>query len=364
MADMFDYLKWRGDVPFYIDPFNEVDGVVLAELAYADFDGILPDSFRRVSVQEADEKYFEIHSREEALASKNHIVRSPLLMDDMLSGRRFESMKLTKYENIINTDKDMQMSAVTFLLKDGSAYVAFRGTDNSVVGWKEDFNMSYLPETEGQRNAVRYLNEVGTRIKRPLRVGGHSKGGNFAVYASAFCDKRIQDRIIEVYTNDGPGFREEVMCEEGYQRILPKVVSIVPDTSIIGMLLTSEVDHRVVKSSEKGIMQHDAMSWQTERNRMVPAEQSALGAFIKSSQKDWLSKIDDESRELFVNTLFSLLEATGMSTFREIKGNKLKSLERIAEGFKGIPKEQQEELRDIIGELLQSSTQAAKNHIL
>ena len=111
--------------------------------------------------------------------------------------------------------------------------------------------MSYLPDLDGQLNAVKYLNEVGARFSGPLRVGGHSKGGNFAVYASAFCDKKVQDRIVKVYTNDGPGFRHEVMSREGYKNILPKVMSIIPDTSIIGMLLTSSVDHIVVKSREK-----------------------------------------------------------------------------------------------------------------
>ncbi len=363
MADIFDYLKWRGDIPFSFDPFNEVDNLVLAELAYSDFDGILSDSFRKVSLKTADTRYFGTHSRDEAMRSRNHIQRAPLLMDDMLSGSRFSNTKITKYLDVINEDKDMQISAVTCLLNDGSIYVAFRGTDNTLVGWKEDFNMSYLPVTEGQRSAVQYLNEVGSRLDGPIRVGGHSKGGNFAVFAAAFCDTEVQNRILEVYTNDGPGFRSEVMeCEE-YKHILPKVVSIVPDTSIIGMLLSNSSKHIVVKSSEKGLGQHDAMTWQTERNRFVVAEPSPLGLFIMNSQKDWLSKIDDESRELFVNTLFSILEATGMATFGEMKGNMFKAAESMYASIKNLPKKQQEEVRKIVGELLQSSTQVVINHI-
>lgn len=363
MADLFDYLNWRGDVPFSADPFNEVDNLVLAELAYTHFDGMLGDSFRKIKLSTACDRYFRTHSREEARRDSNHIKKAPLLMDGMLSGIRFDSVKLTRYVNIVNADKAMQISALTLLLPDGSAYVAFRGTDSTVVGWKEDFNMSYLSETEGQRSAVRYLNEIGARTDRPLRVGGHSKGGNFAVYASAFCDREVQDRILGVYNNDGPGFRGEVMEREEYKRILPKVVSIVPDTSIIGMLLTSGVEHIVVKSSEKGLMQHDALTWQIERNRFVEAEQSQIGAFITQSQRDWLGKLDDESREMFVNTLFSLFEATGMSTFGEMKVNKLRSAERILSTIKELPKERQEVLLAIMGELLQSGTQVARKRI-
>ena len=351
-------------MPFTADPFNEVDNLVLSELAYVEFDGVLGDSFRKTGLKTADEKFFGMHSRDEARQSSNHIVRAPLLMDYMLSGTRFSDMKLTKYVDILNADKEMQFAAVTCLLNDGSAFVSFRGTDNTLVGWKEDFNMSYLPDADGQLSAVNYLNEVGAKFRGPIRVGGHSKGGNFAVYASAFCDKKVQDRIIKVYTNDGPGFRHEVMSREGYKNILPKVVSIVPDTSIIGMLLTSSVKHIVVKSREKGIMQHDAMTWQIERNRFVVKETSPLGIFIRHSQQEWLSKIDDESREQFVNTLFSIFEATGAATFDEIKENKLKSVERMLSSIKELPRERQEELKTILGGLIESGRQVAKRRRL
>ena len=170
-----------------------------------------------------------------------------------------------------------------FLLPDQSAYIAFRGTDGTLVGWKEDFNLSFLPETEGQSRAVRYLNQVGKLVRGVLRVGGHSKGGNLAVYTAACCDREIQDRIETVYSNDGPGFQREMLSNEGYQRILPKVASIVPDTSIIGLLLFSSATHCAVKSSQTGILQHDGFSWEIVLNRFVPAALSDLSLLIKSS---------------------------------------------------------------------------------
>ena len=354
MADVFDYLKRRGVLSFREDPFNEVDNLVLAMLAYANFEGILDDSFNRVSLSTADRKYFEKHSRSYAKKSIFHFVRAPLLMDDMLRGERFRDTLLTKYVDIVNSNKDMQMAAVTFLLGDGSAYVAFRGTDTTIAGWKEDFNMSYMPVTEGQLSAVRYLNEVGKVIKGPIRVGGHSKGGNFAVYSAAFCDREIQDRIIAVYTNDGPGFRSEVMEREEYKRILPKVVSIVPDTSIVGMLLTSNVGHIIVKSKHAGLLQHDAMTWMVDRNRFKHTKLSATGSLIKDSQKEWLRNLDDESREMFVNTLFSFFEATGMDTFDEMIINRKASAGKIMSTIRNLPKDKQAELMAVMGGLLHS----------
>ena len=359
MSNIFDYLEWRGDVPFDEDPFNEVDNVVLSELAYVSFDGIVPCDGTAVPVDQVRDAFFAVHPRSAIHEDDNHIVKSPLLLDGMAAGRRFAAAGLTGYVDIVDNDEMVQMSAVTVLLDDGTAYVAFRGTDSTVVGWKEDFNMSYLPETEGQRRAVWYLNETGKRTDRPLRVGGHSKGGNFAVYASAFCDKSIRDRIIEVYTNDGPGFRPEVMETEEYRSILPKVTSIVPDTSVIGMLLTSDVRHRYIKSSGIGFTQHDAQTWKVVHNRFASSEPSELGLFIMKSQKDWLRKLGDRDRELFVNTLFSLFEATGMDTFDEMSVRRLKAAAEIRNGMKMMPKDKQREMNRIIGELLLSGGEAA-----
>ena len=209
--------------------------------------------------------------------------------------------------------------------------------------------MSYLPETGGQREAVAYLNRVGKKLRRPIRVGGHSKGGNFAVYASAFCDKSVRDRIIAVYSNDAPGFRREVTESEEYRAVIEKVKSIVPESSVIGLLLSSEAAHKyMVASSVKG------MTWQVKRNEFVRTEQSDFGRFIKDTQKDWLSRIDDRSREKYVNTLFSLLEATGADTFSEMKGQKLKSLEQILNTVRDMPDETQKLMLEITGELIGS----------
>lgn len=355
MADMLDYLELRGDVSFDDEPFNEVDNLVLAELSYTVFDGIVGEGPEEVPLEEADEAFFAAHPRSEVRQESNHILRAPLLMDAMLSGRRFRGCRLTRYVDVINAGKDMQMAAVTVLLEDGSAYVSFRGTDDSVAGWKEDFNMSYLPDTAGQQSALRYLDRIAEETDRPLRVGGHSKGGNFAVYASAFCDEKVQDRIMAVYTNDGPGFRKEVMSREGFPRIMPKVVSIVPDTSVVGMLLASGAEHMIVKSSGMGIAQHDPLTWQIDESRFVTAEQSALGHFIHGSQKDWLSRIDDKSREMFVNTLFSVIGATGVDTFGEMAENKLKSAERMLAEIRGMSAARRKEFLSIVAELLHAA---------
>jgi len=359
MGNIFDYLEWRGDLAFALDPFNDVDNLVLSELSYVDFDGMVLYAGEPVTLAKVRDMYFSEHPASEIKKDGDHIAKAPLLMNGMLTGERFCNAMLTGYVDMIDTESELQMAAVTFLLDDGTAYVSFRGTDSSVVGWKEDFNMSYKPVTPGQKAAASYLSDIGSRIDRPLRVGGHSKGGNFAVYASAFCDEAVRERIIRVYTNDGPGFRSELMDTEEYKAVVPKVRSIVPETSIIGHLLRSEFDHTYIRSNGIGLGQHDALTWLIERNGFVSCGQSGLGSIITRSQRDWLSKINDEERESFVNTLFSIFDGEGMESFGEMSNQKRRTLDTILSNIKNMPKERQQEATRILGELMLSGRDAA-----
>ena len=357
MATIFDYLEWRADVPFSADPFNEVDNLVLAELSYTDFGGIVPKdgSGLGILLPDACKAFFARHTREEILAEKSFTARAPLLMEEMIKGQRFGNMTLKNYVN--RRGDGYQLSAVTFALDDGTEYVAFRGTDGTVAGWKEDFNFSFMDETEGQRLAVEYLN--GT--EGTLRVGGHSKGGNLAVYASAFCDCR--DRILEVWSNDGPGFREEIVRQEAFRQILPKVRKIIPDTSVIGLLLSVPEDCRVVRSSASGIKQHDGFTWQLKRNRFEQASLSEMSKLIRRTVGTWLETMRDEDRQSFTELVFSLIESTGKDRFSSMSAEKWKTAESILNAVRHLPKEKQKEGLKLIGQLSQSSGAAITDYL-
>ena len=362
MADMFDYLNWRGDVPFSADPFNEVDGLILAELAYTNFENEFPAN-ASISVQDVRDAFFARHTREELLESSSWSAKAALFLEEMSEGARYRGTRLCGYINEIDREKDAQIAAVTFLLDDGTAFVAFRGTDGSLVGWKEDFDLSYLTATEGQRRAVVYMNEAGRSINRPLRTGGHSKGGNFAVYAAAFCAPEISERILSVYSYDGPGFRREIVDSDEYMRILPRVCSIVPDTSIIGRLLASKCEHRVVESRNTGIAQHDGFSWELLRNRFVEALPTETGRMIEAAMGDWLEQTDDETLRSFTETIFTLFEATGQETFSDMGARKLKSAEAMLAGMADLPKEKRRELRTLLKRLVASGGSMAAAHL-
>ncbi len=272
-------------------------------------------------------------------------------MEKMLCGARYRDVRLCWYLDETETLREVQIAAVTFRLPDQSAYVAFCGTDLTLVGWKEDLNLGFLNETEGQRRATQYLNRVGNQIQGQLRVGGHSKGGNLAVYAAASCHPDIQKRILTVYSNDGPGFQQDMLQSPGYQRILPKIVSIIPDTSVIGLLLSSLASQRVVKSSQIGIYQHDGFSWEISRNGFLQAELSPVSRLIEKSLSDWLSQMSEKDRRSITESVFSLFESTGAESFDEIGKKKLKSAEAILSAMRKLPKEKQQEILSSLQQL-------------
>ena len=361
--NIFDYLKWRGDVPFAISPFNDVDNLILAELAYTDFGGIVPGDGTTVPLQAVHTQYFSLHSRTDIARSKSYTARSPLLMDEMCRGRRFADTQMLFYRSERDAQTDLQFSAVTFRLPDNTAYVAFRGTDGTLVGWKEDFNFSWLSGTEGQQRAAEYLSASGKALGCLLRVGGHSKGGNLAVYAAACCDKNVQERIVSVYSNDGPGFKPEFIAGEGYRRILPRIVSIIPDTSVIGMLMESLATPKVIRSTASGMIQHDGFTWAVERDRFVPAPLSRTSELVSETLAGWLDRTDDESMKAMTETVFQLLGATGKETFSDIKGAKLKSVESMAQSVRSLPKGSLQELGRMVTRLGESGIRTASSYI-
>ena len=361
MANIHDYLIWRGDVPFSVSPFNEVDGLVLSELAYADFHGVVPEDGERVTIEEARRLFWDKHTKEEIMAQDSYTKTAPFLLDGMAGKARFGGTAMAYYYDVIDTDEDIQLAAVTFYLPDGTAFVAFRGTDDTVVGWKEDFILSYMPETEGQRRAAQYLNRHFSGQTLLLRVGGHSKGGNLAMFAAIKADPHVRRQIIAVYNNDGPGFLKEFTETDAYRDMLPRIICTVPEKAVIGTLLTNKAYQHVVKSTASGIFQHDGFSWQVLGTRFVETEKRTEGSVVlESTLHQWLSEQSEENRRMFVNTLFGLLESTGKATIGEIKGDMLGSLLSMKKMLETMQKEQ----RDTIWNMLVQFFMAGSDTLL
>lgn len=360
---LLDYLKWRNDISLKISPFNDIDNVILSCLAYIDFGEFFANSDESYTLEEIFELFCKNHSLDEIRESKQFTERVALLLEEMVQADRFKGTKVVHYTEDLDKEKVKQFAAVTFILPDGTNYISFRGTDSTIIGWKEDFLMTFMSDTEGAKEAVKYLNEVSKLLEGEMIVGGHSKGGNFAMFASAFCDKVVQDRISRVYNNDGPGFRDEVIKSSEYQAIVNKICTIVPQTSMIGQLLANESEQKVIESDAFGLYQHDAMTWKVKKDSFVEAELDAFGNFVDVALGSWLEKIDDETRLSIVSTVFSMIEETEAETFYEFSDSLFKNTGIIIKGLVKLPKEKRTELMTALSSLVKVSSKTVLNRI-
>ena len=316
MADMLDYLAWRGDIEFTQIPVNPVDALIFSTLSYIDFKDIVPDNpMQSLSMAEAAAGLFSLSEPQNRTRVKKDLV----LLEAVAGSARFDNIRLSFYRSILIPEEDTQFAAMTIFLEDGSAYIAFRGTDSTLTGWKEDFNMTFQTSIPAQRLALEYVQEFAEAHPIPIWMGGHSKGGNLAVYAAAKCGELLQKRIVEVHNQDGPGFSEAMMNDPGYRAILPKLRSYVPQSSVIGMLLEHEEPYTIIKSNQVGIMQHDPYSWQVLGPNFQRVEElTADSRFLDRTFKNWLSQMSNEERSEFFDTVFELLESTGAEHTGEI----------------------------------------------
>lgn len=361
MSGIIDYLKWRGDLPFSADPFNEVDGLILSELVYVDY-ADLPDEMTNVTLEEAYYRYLKKNPAAGMLPDAPGSEKIELLKAAAVEPR-FKNSRLCFFVNEHDKELDHHFTALTFLLDDGTAFAAFRGSDHTFVSWKDALDLSYMEETAGQRRAVSYFNSLDRLPDRPLRAGGHSKGGNLAVYGAAFSSPEIQDRILEIYSYDGPGFRDEVIMSGEYRRILPKTISIIPDASVIGRLMQNAAVPRVVRSTAVGLAQHNAFTWCVERNHFAYTDISEFGIFLDRSVEAWTGQMDSKTRESLILSIFKLLEGTGKQSFRELKTEKLKTLEALLTGMNELPEDKRQEVLRMAKQLVESGRDTLRTGI-
>lgn len=305
MASMLDYIAWRGDLSFSSSAPNEVDALIFSTLSYIPFRGSVERNPEKpVLLRQAAREFFDIPDPEGYIRTQNDLE----LLKAAGESQRFGNIRIAEYRKIFIKERDTQFAAVTFLLDDGSIFISFRGTDNTLVGWKEDFSMCFRREIPSQKLAKQYLQDVLMDHSGPVRVSGHSKGGNVAVYAVSQSVPVIRERILEVYNQDGPGFSEAFLEDPGYRQILPILHTQVPQSSVIGMILNRAEPIAIVKSNQSGIMQHDPFSWEVQGNRLVAVDSlSGNSIFLQLTIKNWLLGMDMETRVRMVDMLFDLL---------------------------------------------------------
>lgn len=313
---IFDYISKYGDYSFLDKGFNEVDNVILSVLSYVDFDGIIINK-DKLSIKEAGETYFKIHYKKEKNITG---VRNAIdIFKRIYNKKRYSNLLLYNYVYI--GDDSQQFSALSIDIDDNTTYISFEGTDQLISGWEEDFKMSYMFPVEAQKQAVRYVNRYFTFSRKKIIIGGHSKGGNLAMVAGMCCNFIVRNKIINIYSNDGPGLRKRELESYKYNRIKHKFIHIIPNYSIVGLLLRHEDNNRVIYSNKKSIYAHSVISWEVNDNRFKDGDLSDMSRILDNSMIMWLDKYNFEDREVFVKSLFDIFRECNIDNLIQIMNN-------------------------------------------
>lgn len=337
--------------PITLENFTSVDSLILSWMSYLHF----PDTCKHIR-NWTGIRFSELF-RAEYFPSMFHGIWDPEstqhLFTAMAASPRYRNIQILGFTEDTDETTEKQFAAVTFHLAEDLCYISFRGTDSTLIGWKEDFNMAFQCPVPSQESAASYLNEAAKYCSGYIKIGGHSKGGNLAVYAAANCEETIRQRIHKIYSHDGPGFLEHVLHTESFSSINSKIEKTLPQSSLVGMLLEQQEDFYIVKSNRLSVWQHDPFSWEIDEKNFCYLQQLTPDArYLNRTLHLWISKLSIEERERFVDALFTVLTDNDAQTWRELLADWQKNFPSTVNALTRLTPEAKKFLLQTIKELL------------
>ena len=354
-GSIFDYMKWRGDLSFKASAFNEVDNLILAYLSYVDFGDIISANSMAdaINIRDVARLFFEQNDTKKYVKQMSSTRNAIFVLREAAKCERFKDLAFFSYVKDISEAEKSQFTVFAINMGNDTVYISFSGTDSTIVGWHEDFNMAYLERTAGQIKAEEYVNNLDLGPKTKLIFGGHSKGGNLAVSAALNCNQDRQKRLIRVYNNDGPGFSKEIVESKKYQKLIPKIHSVMPSGSIVGVLFDHGDEYKYIESSFVGLKEHDGLSWQVLGNEFVDVGQLTKPiAKISEEMSVWINSMNLEEREEFVENLFGVLDRAGIKTIDDFASEKLANVPIALVAEKGMKSEYKKKFTSWFKQLL------------
>ena len=362
MSNLFDYLTWRGDLTFGNAPLCPVDALIFSVLPYIRMEEYIPASQKEEPVRLADAATAFLETHPAGTEKENH----RQLLRRLIDSPRFSSLRLLGAQKELDADNGMQFAALTILLPGQNLFVAFEGTDDTLIGWEEDFRMSYECPVPAQLRALEYLRTVAAaHPMRRIYVGGHSKGGNLAMYAAVHCGPEYRHRIRAVYNNDGPGFCDDTISSPPYLELRDRIHIYMPQSSIVAVLLEHDNAYRIVESSNVGILQHDAFSWQVHGpDFSYTTKRTAFGRETEAIIERFANELSPERKKEFGSALFTILEATDQQTVSGITGNKWQSIIKAFNSYRGLDPKVREVLNQSFAALSRSRKEVRRSNAL
>lgn len=353
MNNITDYVKQYGKFTINELPFNEVDSLVLSQFSYLKFDGLIPVSTKEDVSITLEQLSGKKKSDKKLFLDERYEKVNRGLYEAMIKAPRYMSMRLKDYVNVVSEETEEQFSALTCEFDDDFSYIVFRGTDDSMIGWKEDFNMGFMTPVPAQEHAVLYLNRSGLKCKGKIIVGGHSKGGNLAVYSSMHCSEDIKSKILWIYSHDGPGFKDYIFESEEFISIQSRIKKTVPRSSIVGMVLQTQEHYETVMCRNIGILQHDPFNWSIDGTEFKRADDIHEPIKIRNAAlNQWISSLGKDKLEQLSEALFYVFDAADITNLNDFIKEPADVMKRLSTAVSSMDDHDKEMMHEIFSELV------------
>ena len=366
MPTIFDYLKANQYDSFYDKDFTVLDALALTELAYLPFEDLVP---AEISVQ----NYISLQHLAEQFEEKFQGKYPPLgmvnahrlkLLSYLSSFKRYKHIRALGFANDVSLDSQKQFAAITYQIRPKEYLVVFRGTDDSIIGWKEDFHLTYMKEIPAQLAARDYLKEVLDKLDGKVWLAGHSKGGNLATYAACHVETSIQDRVQKVYSFDAPGLHSSIRNSDNFKAIEGKILSIIPENSIVGMMLETPETDLVVKSKTFGLLQHLMVSWEIEGDQFkVVPKVTEDSIQVDQTLKTWTANLSEEELRDFFDLFFGLFIEADIHRFGDITVDTPGKIQKLIENRRNLTPEQATMMDRLSRQLIDTRIQVWKDSL-
>ena len=346
MNNLITYLQFRGDLSFKQQQFNENDAMVLVILSSIDYGELNCDG---LTVHGLFESYLALARKDvqdECIDAKETVLKLAA------QSNRFAGIPIERYVRDIDKAQEKTFYAMTFSLGRFDKMVAFRGTDGSILSWKENFNTIHTMPTAGQYSALSYLQEELSRPFVKISVAGHSKGGNLAVYAAMCLEDKLRKKLKKVYAFDAPGFPEDISNKLGFLAVKDRIEAYVPESCVIGNLMNPPLEKRVVRGIGKGVYQHDMFNWELTPFGILEEKSTNLfSTELSAKVNNWIYSIPLENREKVVSELFDVFEKNGITHITDLMHMDLRKIVSIIKCATLLSSENRHLLGIIIKEL-------------
>lgn len=341
--NIVDYVKTNFNT-FEEEPFNKVDAMVLTWLSYINYPPACPELYNYTGVGVRDllkAEYFD-----EMFTIPVQPEQTKELFLNLAFSPRFRNIAIANYTNYLDKETDTQFCAITIKINPALIFVAYRGTDATFIGWKEDFLLSIDAPIPSEILGQQYLSEVLTNLDGQIIVSGHSKGGTIAVYSAVMNQLAIQDRVVNIYSFDGPGFRKAQLATTSFKALRPKMIKVIPQASMIGSLFNHECDVDIIFSHESGFQQHDPYTWEVVKHDFIYKDEvTPQSKLVYQSFSELAECLSTEDKLIVINAVFDILQNSGATSFTGFTKVIIDNLPYFRDAIKNMDKE----TRQLIG---------------